>query len=172
VLWERLRSPIRREPAERDAAPGRFDACPSQRLEVVAAFPAPPVIAMPWDQTTIEDGESAVAELRLPSGEWDLSVQYDSTRPLTLSAPGFESTLPGNLDFRGPGPFWDAGTVDVPRTSELRVRAEVEEPPWPGRLIGANSVAHLGSLAATAPGNSDHGAAGCRGYVDWYAPLR
>jgi hypothetical protein len=51
----------------------------------------------------------------------------------------------------------------------VSVVAEVERPPFAGRLLGAESVAHLGTLAATAPGGGVHsGGAACSDYVDWY----
>jgi hypothetical protein len=130
------------------------------------------VLAEAWDRATVEDGEEATATLDLPPGRWNVSLRYDSTRPLTLSAPGYEATLPGNLDFRGPAPYWAAGTIHVPEAAEIRITAAVEEPPLAGRLLGANAVAHLGSLAATARSGVAVRAGGCGGYVDWYVPAR
>ena len=117
-----------------------------------------------WSQATVESGESASATLDLPPGRWSLSLQYDATRPVTVSAGGFEQTLPGNLDFRGPGPYWPAGTI----TSDggpIQVEATVEDPPLAGRLLGAHSVAHLGPIAAVRSGAPTRS---CAGYVDWY----
>ena len=117
-----------------------------------------------WSQTTVKSGESATATLDLPAGRWNLSLQYDATRPITVSADGFEQTLPGNLDFRGPGPYWPAGTIDVDG-GPVEVEVTVDDPPLAGRLLGAHSVAHLGPLAAVKDGEPT---ANCAGYVDWY----
>jgi hypothetical protein len=87
--------------------------------------------------------------MRLAEGEWHLSLQYDSTRPVVLSAPGFRSEVPGNLDYRGTAPFWPAGTIDLARTTIVPFEASVEDPPGAGSLLGASSVAHLGAIVAT-----------------------
>jgi hypothetical protein len=169
VLWKRGRSPLGREPAETGPEPGRLAACPDKRPKRASSFAAPPVLAGAdaWSQTTIESGESATVELDLPPGIWDLSLQYDATRPVSLAddAERLDSTLPGNLDYRGTAPFWAAGRIEVAGGAPVRITATVEDPPLAGRLLGAHSVAHLGSLAATsaAPAGT-----GCHGYVDWF----
>ncbi len=110
----------------------------------------------------------------MPAGTWRLSLRYDATRSLTLTAPGFETRLPGNLDYRGASPFWDAGTIDVAAPGAIEVVARVERPPLAGRLLGAHSVAHLGELVAVRAGDPRLLGAGeaCRGYVDWFEPRR
>ncbi|MCD6016410.1 MAG: hypothetical protein K0R88_2494 [Solirubrobacterales bacterium] len=168
LLWERGGRGEARRPGETDEEPGRVGGC-SGRAERVASFAAEPVVAAPtdWSAATIEGGEEAVLEVELTPGAWDLSLEYDSTRPVSLTAPGFEATLPGNLDYRGTAPFWSAGTIQVAEPGTIPITASVERPPPAGRLLGADSVAHLGALAATAarPHRID---ARCRGYVDWY----
>jgi hypothetical protein len=163
TLWRKGLAPIGREPAEAGAEPGRIGGCPPGRPSDVASFAAEPVVGT-WSQLTVESGESATAELDLPDGTWSLSLQYDATRPITLSAAGFEHTLPGNLDYRGTAPFWPAGTLEVAdETVELQLT--VEDPPVAGRLLGAHSVAHLGAIAAV---RTDDPGSSCDGYVDWY----
>jgi len=168
VLWERGGEVDARRPGETDEEPGRLEGCTGS-AERVATFSEPPVLwpATDWTATTIEHGERAEVEIELPPGAWSLSLQYDSTRPLILTAPGFEAALPGNLDYRGTAPFWAAGTVDVREAGEATIAASVEAPPLAGRLLGADSVAHLGALAATLAGGNRVGSR-CRGYVDWY----
>lgn len=171
-LWEPgEHSPASREPAETDAEPGREGGCPSRRPSLVSAFSDAPVLASEWSQTTVEDGEPATVELELPAGEWRLSLQYDATRPLTISAAGESATLPGNLDYRGSAPFWGVG-LELAGGDTVEVTAEVERPPLAGRLLGSNSVAHLGTLAATTAGRVEGVRApdACRAYVDWYIP--
>lgn len=166
ILWRQGRSPLGREPGETNAAPGRVGGCPAPGPRRVSSFPAQPVTepAGAWSQTTVESGESARATLELPPGRWSLSLQYDGTRPVTISAPGFEQTIPGNLDFRGPGPYWPTGTL-TSGGGPIQVEATVEDPPLAGRLLGAHSVAHLGPIAAVRSGAPTRT---CAGYVDWY----
>jgi hypothetical protein len=165
-LWRQLVPPLLRQPGETDAEPGRVGGCdPNEALRNVTTFARPPVVASDWSQATIDGDDLAGIQLDLPRGRWDLSLQYDSTREVTLAAPGFEGSLPGNLDYRGSAPFWPAGTIEA-AGGPVQVTATVEEPPAAGRLLGAESVAHLGTLAATAVGEPRPGE--CRDYVDWY----
>ena len=191
VLWKR-RGEVKRTPLETGPQPGRADlpACEapaaSGRGVEAAFFAAIPVRrqAAAWSpSTTLEDGATTSVRLDLPRGSWQLSLQYDATRSLTLTAPGLDSTLPGNLDYRGVAPYWPAGRIRVAHGGPVRVEAEVEPPPITGRALGASSVAHLGALAATRVGPTyvdgarppfpgqgvTLGALGerCPGYGDW-----
>ncbi len=151
TLWERGGRVTGRRPGEDDAAPGRIAGCDGEPAETVA-FAREPVVAEGWSESTVRSGEVSTITLELPAGSWELSLQYDSTTPLTLSAPGFEHTLPGNLDYRGTAPFWAAGTIEVDEAEPVEAEATVDDPPFAGRLFGARSVAHLGALAATRGG--------------------
>ncbi len=168
-LWRKQRSPLDREPGEIDAAPGRAGSCPVKKPRRVSSFAAEPVVADPddWSRTTVESGESGTVVLDLPAGIWDLSLQYDSTRPLTLTddAARLDETVPGNLDYRGTAPFWPAGRIEIAGGAPVEITARVERPPLAGRLLGAHSVAHLGSLAAT---SAEPARSGCHDYVDWF----
>jgi hypothetical protein len=171
-LWSRAEGdPRDRRPGEDDAAPGRLGGCPpGERPATLAVRARAPVVAADWSRSTISDGDVATLTLDLPRGAWELSLQYDSTRPLTLSAQEGSSTLPGNLDYRGSTPFWDAALV-VEGPGPVDVTAEVHEPPLAGRLLGADSVAHLGALAATEHGRGTVAEdRACDAYVDWYVP--
>ncbi len=171
VLWRKELTPLGRRPAESGPEPGREGGCGSRRPERASSFAMAPiaVTAGDWSRTTVENGESASVELELPAGAWDLSLQYDATRPVTLNAdpPPFEATVPGNLDYRGTAPYWPAGRIEVPGGQPVEITATVERPPPAGRLLGAHSVAHLGGIAAT---RAQPARAGCAGYVDWYVP--
>jgi hypothetical protein len=169
VLWEKQGPVGDRMPGETDAAPGRLEGC-EPPVEEVRFFVRHPEVRSRWTPATIEDGETAVTSLDLSTGRWQLSLQYDATRPLTLSGPGFRATLPGNLDYRGSVPFFGVGEIEADGRRPLRITAEVERPPFAGRLLGANAVAHLGSLAATPAARNKAGAAACDRYVDWYEP--
>jgi hypothetical protein len=158
VLWEAPGGPVRRQPVERGPEPGatvRCEAAPG--LTPTAVFAARPLRAesSEWSPSaTIESGASASVPLDLPPGRWAISLQYDSTRPVTLTAPGLEHTVPANLDYRGVIPYWRAGEINVDRGGATTLEATVDSPPLPGRLLGTDSVAHLGSVAATRAGPS------------------
>jgi hypothetical protein len=168
-LWKKNRSPVGRRPAETGAAPGLVDACPEDKPKRASSFAAEPVLAdaEDWSRTTVESGESASVVLDLPDGIWNLSLQYDSTRPvgLTDDAARLDSTLPANLDYRGTAPFWPAGRIEIAGGAPVQITARVDSPPLAGRLLGAHSVAHLGALAAT---SAEPARDGCHGYVDWF----
>ena len=201
VLWERGAPGAQgREPGESDVAPGANVACgdaeQQQHRGTSAVFAREPILlgADEWSQNTVENGPRAVISTRLPEGAWQLSLQYDSTRPLTISTPRDSSTegpsfsfeLPANLDYRGPGPYYPAGEIESDGGT-VTLLAGVEAPPFAGQFLGASAVAHLGALAFTAvdrrggyvggggerpyPGDSSslvRGDKACGRYVDWF----
>ena len=199
VLWERDGGPFSRTPAETDAQPGRVVPCGSgQAGERAAYFAQPPVKAgaADWSQTTIHNGDTARVQLTLPRGSWRISLQYDATREVHLEVASTTSVnsitladLPGNLDYRGPGPYWPAGEVQTTtRRTEVVITASVDDPPLAGRLLGASSVAHLGPIAASPsgtgyvrdgeeplPGTGEllgPASRACGSYVDWFEEAR
>jgi hypothetical protein len=139
------------------------------------------VIGGRWSPgSSIEDGSPASQKLRLGAGRWEISIQYDATRPLHVTAPGLEATLPANLDYRGSVPYYPVGQLTVPRSRSVPFTVGVERPPLAGRLLGATSEAHLGAIAASRaalggaiPGEAERQVASdeaCGRYVDWYRP--
>jgi hypothetical protein len=177
VLWEKDGPVARRVPAEDGPEPGAVLDCEREPEGTATVLPREPLVfpAGGWSSTTVESGSTASIEVDVPPGVWDVSLRYDSTRPLTLTASvgAYESTLPGNLDYRGIGPFWDAGQLAADGTRSLRLEASVEEPSAAGRLLGAHSVAHLGEVALTRFGPEREVAAGraCDKYADWLVGL-
>lgn len=153
VLWRARGDRLSRVPAETDSRPtGPLRCEGSQPFAGGVSGPRATVRAeaQAWSpDATVEGGKPATVELELPRGVWHVSLQYDATRAVTLSAPGFEAALPGNLDYRGTAPFWPAGTLEVSEPATVRIEAAVERPPLAGRILGATSVAHLGAIAAT-----------------------
>ncbi|MEK6327758.1 MAG: hypothetical protein AABM66_09610, partial [Actinomycetota bacterium] len=191
VLWERT-GPVgrRRTLAEADRPGEPLDCSSSQgrRLRrgrgTATVFAAPPAIGGTWSPSpTVESGSASSQALTLPPGRWRISVQYDSTRALHIRAPGMDATLPANLDYRGSVPFHAAGELTVRRRGPVRLTVSVERPPLAGRLLGAHSVAHLGTLAAS-PAASDRSTgpipgqgerripleSACGRYLDWFRP--
>ena len=166
-------------------APGAMLRCPSggaSRSGSSDGLPAPPVTSSDWNGgPTVEDGAPATTSVNLPPGRWDVSLQYDATRPVHLTAPGLDATIPANLDYRGTTPYYAAGIIDAPG-GPVTVTVSVEQPPLAGRLLGAKSEAHLGSIAFTrvalivrargraGRGRRDPGGGrACGRYVDWYS---
>jgi hypothetical protein len=197
VLWRKEGPVARRSPVEDGPAPGaRLDCGRREPRGEAAVFPRRPLLtpASEWSSTTVEPGSTASIELTVPRGVWEVSIQYDSTRPVTLSGPaldpllpGYRVTLPGNLDYRGTTPFWPAGKLDVGAAGgRVRLTATVEDPPFVGSVMGADPVAHIGAVALTkagaADGDSEPPTPGeaervvsarlaCGGYADWlYGP--
>jgi hypothetical protein len=177
VLWEKRGPVARRQPAEDGPEPGEVLPCPARADGQALIWRAAPVLfpASDWTSTTLESGSETSIDLNVPRGVWDVSLRYDSTRPLRLTAsPGaYETTLPGNLDYRGTGPFWDAGQIAVDGTQPLRIEASVDDPPAAGRLLGAHAVAHLGDLALTGfgPTRLAETSQSCGKYTDWLTGL-
>ena len=189
ALWRRVGPLTSRKTLAEGKFPGAFLRCSSPAGRRVArsagkaaVFEPPPARTARWDpDPTVEDGSPSTATLHLSPGRWEVSLQYDATRPVTVTAPGMSATIPGNLDYRGSTPYYRVGVVDVRKGGPVTFTASVERPPLAGRLLGANSVAHLGAIAVSAagasaravPGDGEtslplHGA--CGRYVDWYGP--
>jgi hypothetical protein len=127
----------------------------------------------PSDEPT--DGAPVSQELVIPqAGRWQISLAYDSRRPLHVTAPdlGLDTTVAANLDFRGATPTFPVGDVDVDGPTKADVTVEPEEPNLLARLLRAPNEAHLRSLTATPldPGAIKRVplAGACGSYVDWY----
>jgi hypothetical protein len=189
VLWKRV-GPVgaRRTLAEGDRPGAQLDCSGTRGRRVsrgpgsATVFAATPVIGGTWSPSpTVESGSASSQALTLPAGRWAISIQYDSTRPLRIRAPGLDATLPGNLDYRGSVPFYAVGELTSRRRGAVRFTVSVEQPPLAGRLLGAKSVAHLGTIAASSvvgdrrnaaiPGASERRIPlrqACGRYLDWY----
>ena len=196
VLWRARGHALDRVPGETGAEPGGIARCggggPAKPAAV--AFTRRPIVVpeSEWSAPTLESGSQSMLTFDLPRGEWRISLRYDATRPVTLSAGPTSlddrlqiAELPGNLDYRGPAPFWPAGAIEVAGrggASEVEIVAEIEDPPSIGRLLGADAAAHLGELAAAPAGDGFaggepplpgegrrlvRGREACGTYVDW-----
>jgi hypothetical protein len=191
VLWRRTEPVGRRRTlaeADRPGAPLDCSSPVGRRVSrsggTATLFAAPPVIGGDWSpSSTVESGSDASLTLKLSPGRWRISIQYDSTRALRIRAPGMDATVPANLDYRGSVPFYAAGELTVRSGGPVRFTASVERLPLAGRLLGAHSVAQLGTIAAT-PARSGHPGEpmpglgestvplrrACGRYLDWYRP--
>jgi hypothetical protein len=125
----------------------------------------------------LEAGQSTSQTLRLPSGRWQLSIQYFSPFGLTLSAPGFEEALPAALDGQRPntislaneGQFWPAGEVSG-NGRPIPFTINAAEPSTLQRLTGYSGEASLGELVAVPakPHRIVPLSQACNAWVDWY----
>jgi len=126
---------------------------------------------------TLETGESASQVLRLPAGEWDLSLQYFSPFGLTLTAPGLERPLAAALDGQRPntislandGQPWPAGVVHSDG-GPILFRVTAAAPTTLQRLTGYTGKASLGELVAVPrkPHRIVPLARACGAWMDWY----
>jgi hypothetical protein len=126
-------------------------------------MPVAPAIGKAWEpDPDITHAQPAAEDLLLRPGRWEISIQYASTQPLTVTAPGFREVMRENLLFRGPAPYYPVGTLDVPAPERgsgapserydprpVRFTVEVDSPPLAGRLLGTESRAYLGRITAT-----------------------
>jgi hypothetical protein len=86
-------------------------------------------------------GTTIAQNLRLPPGRWELSIQYHSREPVTVTAGGRAFELPADLSPKGN--FWRVGTVRSDG-GRLPVLAAVDE----GGPLAVQTVAEIGALAA------------------------
>ena len=134
-------------------SPAASAAVTARAARGLGSFARPPVVAAGGvGAPTIEGGDDgAVIELDLPAGEWELSIQYDSTRAVDDRRPRARGDSSRQPRLPRPGAVLggrarSGSTAMAPAT----ITATVEDPPLAGRLLGADSVAHLGPVAATA----------------------
>ena len=182
TLWRRfLATPAHGVLDDERGAPGAVLDCtdPAQRRlserDGSAAVIAEPVITDTWTAPVFGSGDDATAELRLPPGRWELSLQYHSEIGIELEGAGLSEPLPASLEGMfafapGGGPFWPAGELEVDGGDP--VTFTVRQQPRSGlqKLLGVERMTWLGTLAATRPGRPEQIplADACGRYVDWY----
>jgi hypothetical protein len=185
-LWERSGPLTPRSILSEEGSPGATLDCTkapgrslARRRGFARVLPAP-IVATPfaWSRDARAAGDSARQELRLPRGSWDISLQYVSRQPLTVTGPGLSKTLPANLARMGA--FYLAGTVLSDGRTPVTVTARMGRLPAFGRLLGSagRSLAidspnsrPLGEVAATRHGARETSvplSRACGRYVDWY----
>jgi len=127
--------------------------------------------------STLETGESASQTLRLPAGEWLLSLQYFSPFGLTLTAPGLRQPLvaaqdgqrPTTISLASNGQFWPAGRLHSDG-GPVRFTVTADDPSALQRLSGYSGKAILGELSAVKAGGRRIVPLpfACGAWVDWY----
>ena len=190
VLYERTGLTGRRKTLDEGIYPGAVLDCDSPLGRTVAkgqgtaqVWSEEPVIGNEAEWTpsaTATDSEASSQTLELTDfaarddvpSRWMISLEYDSRRPVRVTSPelGLDETLPANLDFRGPSPFFPVGEVEVSEDTKAEITVEVDEPNAFARLIGAPNEAHLRSVSATPLGviSRIQRRQSCDQYVDWY----
>jgi hypothetical protein len=127
----------------------------------VAAVRPQPVTA---PGTFLSPGATASVELPLGPGRWQLESSYVSRRPIDVTAPGLQATLPATLD--RPGPRWPIGRITVRGKQPTVVTFTAADP----LLAPAQPAAELGTTVATrdVPDHIAPVQRACGRYVDWY----
>ena len=170
ALWRRFEGlktplgPTQRRTLIEDLDPGAPVECSERALArlskasgTASVLPLEPVTSRTWNPSSdVTDSRGATVDLVLGPGLWELSLQYANTQELHLRAPDFDldTTLRPNLLFRGPSPYYPVGFVHVPGVpgnppEKVEITATVERPSLAGRLLGTESRAYLGTMAAT-----------------------
>jgi hypothetical protein len=185
-LWQRTGPTPRRSVLAEAGRPGATLDCTTaagralSRRRGVAHVITQPVVSGPmaWSSDVEGAGDSASQRLKLPRGSWDISIQYVSRRPVSVSGEGFRAELPGNLARMGA--FFVVGRVSSDGRTPVTVTASVAKLSAFARLLGASGHTRaldsfesgtLGAIAATRTGA--RGATiplrrACGRYVDWY----
>jgi hypothetical protein len=194
VLYQRTGPTPERETLDEGELPGAILDCdsPSGRrishLDGTAfLFDRPPVIH-PFgdlyfddDETgganvrLVKEGQPVSAQLELPAGSSEISLQYHSLEPVVVDAPGLLHAELPPVSSRV-GPYWRVGTIDIdePATVDLTIVPQTRTG-LRGKLTiergrtGPETI--LGAMAATAPGDEREAvplADACGRLVDYY----
>jgi hypothetical protein len=167
-LWRRVAPVSPRSVLEPAGAPGAILNCrvPAQRRlshkrGVAAVMTAPAIASL----SGILPGGSDTTSVRVPAGEWEISLQYTSPEPLDIAAGGRRFTMPAYVD--RPGPFFAVGSV----TSTGAPISVIVHERRPSFLTGPGLAALLTDVAAVAspdPRTLVPMRRACGRYVDWY----
>jgi hypothetical protein len=165
VLWKQTGpTPENRHVLLEGTEAGAFAGCAAPEIRILLSNPGraslfpDAVIGQKgdWDEGSIlGTGEETSQSLRLPTGAWNLSIQYFSPFDLTLSAPGFSEHLKAALDGQRPntislgnnGQFWPAGRYRS-KGGRTRFTLSTADPSWLQSLTGYDGKAYVGELVA------------------------
>lgn len=167
-LWHRVGPIVPRQVIEQPGAPGAVLNCRTKAGEAIshsrgeaAVMTAPVVLPL----SNIGAGATVRVKMKLPRGQWELSLQYSSAVPIRLSGAGEQWSMPAYLD--RPGPWFAVGTIEsTGGTSTLTLHAD-QPASFTGPALGALTTA----LAAVRLPDSRQLVPlkeACRKYVDWY----
>jgi hypothetical protein len=184
ALWKRTGPTPDLRVLDEDGAPGRTLDCGKAHSGELASRGGTatvlddPVIGKPggWSRSSPFDApDSATQRLELDPGRWELSLQYHSQSPLTVSAPGLKAELPPSLDgmyllHQGQGSFWPVGAVKAPKGEALTITLSAGGRTGLQRALGVKRQVWLGEIAATRAGSAQEMplADACGRYVDHF----
>jgi hypothetical protein len=171
-LWERSGPSVPRQILEPSGAPGAILNCSTplgRRLRAhrgeAAIMPTPIVVP----GFAFLPGRSGVVSLALPSGQWELSIQYTSSFPVALDTGARRWSMPAYLGRMGP--FFTVGAVAGrgPK-SPLRLTIGSQRP---SALTGSggNLFTAVQNVVATRVPATERIVPlrrACGRYVDWY----
>jgi hypothetical protein len=122
-----------------------------------------PIAVMP---APLRPGGSEQVALNLPSGPWDLSLQFLSDQAVTIRGAGLNVWLPPNKD--RPGSRWPVGRV-VTAGSPIVLKIHMHDP---GLVTSDTQYFAPQQLLAVRPGADRRIPLrkACGQYVDWYVP--
>ena len=98
-------------------------------------------------------GETASQTIRLPRGQWKISLQYVSpVTGITVRAPGLDTHLPSGMDAAIPyrpdqGPYWPAGEV-TSKGGPITFSVQADDVDLLQRVLGVDAPAVIGNLTA------------------------
>ena len=179
VLWERDGETPSNKVLDEGGDPGAKLTCHIQDEEgetTVLPFPGE-IDQDDWRPGfSLDAPASATADVTLPEGDYDISLQYHSQVPLTVYANGEEvGEVPPSLEgfyltSAGRGAFWPAGELSAAGATQVRI--EAQEPSGLQDFLGVERTAWLGRLAFSStdgPSLVTFNEA-CNDYVDHYLP--
>ena len=187
VLWERTgQTPENRHVLLEGTEAGAWAGCASPEIRILLANPGraglfPGAVIGPkgaWDEgSVLGTGAGTSQSLDLPAGRWNLSLQYFSPFDLTLSAPGFEQSLPAALDGQRPntislgnnGQYWPAGRFQSKGGKTEFTLASADASTLQS-LSGYDGTAYIGELVAVPakPHRTVPLSQACDSWIDWY----
>jgi hypothetical protein len=187
VLWKRTGpAPEDRHVLLEGTEAGAWAGCASPEIRILLASPGraslfPDAVIGPkgaWDEgSVLGTGAQTSQALKLPAGEWNLSIQYFAPFDLTLSAPGFREPLPAALDGQRPntislgnnGQYWPAGRFQS-KGGNARFTVSTAGATTLQSLSGYDGKAYLGELVAVPakPHRVVPMSQACNSWIDWY----
>jgi hypothetical protein len=187
VLWKRTGpTPEDRHVLLEGTEAGARAGCAAPEIRILLAtpgraslFPAPAIgPKAAWSEGSIlGTGESTAQALELPTGSWNLSIQYFSPFDLTLTAPGFRQPLEAALDGQRPntislgnnGQFWPAGRYES-KGGKVEFTLSTAGASTLQSLSGYSGKAYLGELVAVPakPHRIVPLSQACNAWIDWY----
>jgi hypothetical protein len=166
ILWERTGpTPHRRHVLLEGTEAGALAHCNSPEVRILlesggkaTLFGETAIGTKPrWSAgSVLGTGESTSQSLDLPAGTWDLSLQYFSPVPLSITAPGFRQELVAALDGQRPssislqnnGQFWPAGKFES-KGGKVEFTVDAAPADWIQSLTGYDGKAYIGEIVAT-----------------------